>query len=142
MNLIEELVKFWNLYAPFKDADEKYFNRLIECNRINYVSRETLIGVCESWRVDYEQLGRIMCHEPVDIFKENITDGPVAYVNNVIVHPNHRDGLVLKTLQAECFMKNFGAKYFGGNRLKKTTPFRIYKREEVSYGWERIGSKR
>jgi hypothetical protein len=144
MDLLEELVRFYYAYDKFQtnylqpEEALKYHGAILSKGRVCHVGGEEgeLLGYCESWRLTYEQFGRILCGEPFFVESEDIEHGPLAYVANVTVHPSARRGRVIKELTSQFFEKNKDAEYFVGEaKRKKTQPVKVFKMQEAYKKW-------
>lgn len=114
-----------------------YFETACRKDRIIVVTEhERVVGYVESWRINFEQFGRIVCHQPFDIGAESIEDGPICYLSNIYIRPSHRNSGVIRELRYNFFKQNLGAKYFVGEALrKKTQPIKVFKMQEAYKKW-------
>lgn len=110
-----------------KEEIDKYHMNLIEKNRLLfYAQGEKLLGYVESWRLDYDQWGRIVCHESFSPCDNDVTHGDICYVANVWVDKEHRNSQPIQMLKNSFFIQNCDAKYFVGHALrKKTQPIKV-----------------
>lgn len=101
--------------------------------RLLYVEQDgELLGYVESWRINYQQFGRKLCGEPVDIEKEDIETGKICYINNVTIRPDVRKGLTIKLLRNKFYLQNIDAEYVVGERNgKKHRPVKVFKMRDV-----------
>lgn len=138
-DLQEELAYFYHNYDGFPGAklsqeeSVAYFKVACDKGRVVACTEATgkLLGYCESWRIGYEQLGRIVANEPFNIKDEDIETGKICYVFNVTVHPDFRQGYVMEYLVSQFFTQNFMCDYFIGQaRRKKHQPLKVFKRQE------------
>ena len=91
------------------------------------VENKQLVGYVESWRLDYEQFGRLLCSRDFDVGLEDIQHGPILYLANVTVRPDYKNTWVIRNLRDQLFHKNLDATYFLGEALrKKTQPVKIF----------------
>lgn len=139
-NIIEQLTniyytqEWWQKNKlPFEEA-VKYHARLFEKGRIIVYEEEgKVLGYVESWRINYEQFGRIICHNGFSAYLENVNDGNICYVANCWIHPEWRGGNVYKALRLKFFQQNHTCDYFVGEALrKKTQPVKVFKRTDIS----------
>ena len=136
--LLEQLVKLYEDHAYFEPGTTHGLRRnllfLLEQGRLVWHrEEERVVGVVESWRLDFDQWGRKVCHEPVDIHTENIITGPVCYFANVIILPGHRTSGVVRILRDLFFHQNRDAEFFVGLALrKKTQPIKVFRASELS----------
>jgi len=138
VNVIEQLIAFhrkekWH-QKELSDADlTLYFESVLRKGRLLLCqdSNGNVLGYCESWRITFEQLGRILCGESFSAVHENINDGNIAYVANAHIAQEHRDSWVYKYLRSQFFKQNFMCTHFVGEaRRKKSEPFKCFKRSE------------
>lgn len=112
-----------------------YHERLLmQGNIITIVEDEMLRAYVEIWKITYEQMGRLFCGETVYALEENITDGPIAYINNAWVDPNYRAGKTVDSMMRE-FIKRFrDCEYVVGRREKYNKTFRAYRMKHLTKG--------
>jgi len=145
MDLIDELLHFYYVHDLFQkdylDYEEarKYHEVAVSKGRIHYVSDGVrLLGYCESWRINFEQFGRIICGLPFNIKNEDIETGKIAYVANVTIHPEHRKSSVIKELTRLFFKSNIGCDFFCGiARRKKHSPVKVFTAQEAYKKWSK-----
>ena len=95
-----------------------------------------VLGYVESHRLDFEQLGRVACSKPFHLLEEDIENGPIAYLSNMCIVPNFRQGWVFKELTKRFFTLNETADFFVGREIKKKhQPMKIFKRQETYMKW-------
>lgn len=143
MNLVDELLYFYYVYDKFQkdylDEEEarKYHEIAVKKGRINYVSDgNILLGYCESWRINFEQFGRIICGLPFNIKNEDIETGEIAYVANTTIHPEHRRSYVIRSLTRQFFKSNIDCKFFCGiARRKKHQPVKVFSAQQAYKKW-------
>ena len=144
MNLIDELTQFYYDYETYHETKlsqkeaRAYFQVALEKDRIRHISvslggREQLIGYVESWRLDYDHFGRVLCGERFNIRTEDIERGPIAFVANTCVHPDFRMGKTIHDLKWLFVLHNYDAKYFCGEARhnRRSQPLKIFPREKV-----------
>lgn len=154
MSLIDDLTEIYLNYETWHtrklsyEEAHSYYGVCTGKNRIlaRYLPGEEkkVVGYVESWRINYEQFGRILCRLPFDIGIENITDGNICYVEGTWIHPDYRRGYVYKDLVSEFFIQNASCEFFVGEAfrkqagmlkvLKRTDAIRKYLKEEVLSG--------
>lgn len=104
-----------------------YHERLInQGNILTYVEDGILIGYVEVWRINYDQLGRILCEVPFYVFDENITNGNIAYIHNMWIKPEHRMNLVKRKILKEFFNKFASCEFLFLRRVKWNYMFKVY----------------
>ena len=139
-NLVDEIHYFWKNYDPttiYSLSDSRVKEQiqvLLDKGRILAVTdREdgSLLGYVESWRINYEQFGRIICQQPFNVLLEDINNGTICYLSNITIHPDHRRSTVINTLKDKFFLQNNMCEYFVGEaKRKKTQPLKVFTRQE------------
>lgn len=143
--MIEELTRIYlNEYRQeeeklSEEEQRKYFDYVLSKNCIHtYGTHDNLLGFIESWRLDFQQFGRLICYAPFNIYEENITEGPICYLANIWIHPEHRRGAVIRQFKYDFFRCNMDAEYFVGEAFrKKTQPIKVFKKQEAYKKWAR-----
>jgi hypothetical protein len=94
---------------------------------------QEIIGFIELWRINYEQLGRIMVHGLIDAREENTTDGELCFLANLAIHPSHYRGPVADLLRRRFFKENYTCSFFCGDSRRRAHhhTFNIYPRTEI-----------
>mgnify|MGYP001193182069 FL=1 len=88
-------------------------------------------GYIETWRVNYDQLGRIVCDEPFHIEHEDIQTGNIAYIAGLTIRPELRSSCTMLDLKHRFFMANFMCEYFiGEKRNKRHAPLKVFTRTQ------------
>jgi hypothetical protein len=92
-----------------------------------------VIGFIELWRINYEQLGRIMVHGLIDAREEDTSSGSICFLANLAIHPEHRNGPVADILRHRFFKENYTCQFFCGDsrRKKHHHTFNVYPRTEM-----------
>jgi ribosomal protein S18 acetylase RimI-like enzyme len=123
----------WHKDALSDSELEHYFDVLLKKERILMVmDKELVLGYVESWRINFEQLGRILCGERFCAESEDVQTGAIAYVANTHVLPQYRNFGVVSSLKNQFIKQNFTCKYFVGEaRRKKHQPFKCFNRSEI-----------
>jgi len=142
MKLVDELVRIylneetWH-QTKLSEAEAKaYYEVALTKGRVLAYQSEDgeLLGYVESWLIDFGQFGRILCHLPFDISREDIQSGPICYVAGTWIKPSERGfkATIFKYLVSQFFRQNFHAEFFVGEaRRKKTAPLKVLKRTEA-----------
>lgn len=133
MTLIEQLTNIyetketWHKNKLSKEEANIYHERLLmQGNIITIVEDDILKGYIEIWKINYEQLGRLMCGETIFAFDENITDGIIAYVNNGWISPDYQNTKMAKKLE-DSFKDRFkDCKFIARKRHKYNEAFKVY----------------
>lgn len=138
-SLLDKLTEFYYLYEykeggplPLHEAYDVIAHLLIS-NRYNILQYEgELVGYIEAWRVTENQLGKLLADEQLKIKEENISDGPLCYVNNIVIHPELRGSRVINQLIVDMYDKNKDVDIFVWHqRSSKHAPIRIYLNKEL-----------
>jgi len=93
-----------------------------------------IIGFIELWRINYEQLGRILVHGMIDARKEDTENGNICFLANLAIRPDHRGDMCLdRLLRNRFFKENYGCEYFCGDSRRRIHhhTFNVYKRSEI-----------
>ena len=114
----------WQTRLMPREDIVKYFHTMIERGNIiaEYTENE-LLGYVESWHINYEQFGRIICDTKNLFFtyNENTTNGNICYLANIWINPKCRQGIVFKNLESEFFKRNNNCDYYVGHAWRKTS---------------------
>ena len=132
--LNEELYnESWQRTKLTREEADYYFQTLTDKERLFCCTNEgQLIGFVETWKLDYEQFGRIIAGEPFCPCTENIEEGEVAYVGDVWVHPDYRKGRTIHILKEAFKEMNRDCKYFVGEAKRKACqPIKVMKRKDI-----------
>lgn len=141
-NIVKQLVDIyyreenWHSFKMESLEAIEYHRILLDKGRIIfYMLDDTVLGYCESWRIDYAQLGRLLCKQSFDASKEDVQNGSICYVANVWIDKEYRgewqNAPIIKAMTYEFFKDNFDADFFCGEAFrKKHQPFKIYKRTD------------
>lgn len=124
--MLDELIRFYFEYEDYHDEKlfhedaKEYFKILLEKGRLRAIYADgQLQGYYESWRISYEQLGRIVSGQPFNIKTEEIQTGNICFINSVTIHPDYRRSDVINRLSKECFKQNKDCDYFIGQKNGK-----------------------
>lgn len=138
IGIIEQLIQFhrsekWHSSHKTDEELKEYFEIVLRKRRVLMTFEgEKMLGYCESWRINFEQFGRKICHEPIFVDSEDIETGLIAYVANVHILPEHRDGWVYKDLRNQFIKQNFMCQFFVGEATrKKHSPVKVFNRSEM-----------
>jgi len=146
--MIEQLLEFYYKYDKFQNncSDESKIRRIYEImherDRLHmYLDNSgELLGYGESWRINFEQFGRIVCGQNFydHLEDEDIETGNIAYLANVTIHPDWRGTYVLGILRNDFFTKNYTAEYFCGHaKRKKHQPMKVFTKQQAFAKWVR-----
>ena len=137
--LIDQLTKIylkketWHKNKLTEEQSNEYHEKLmINGNILTYIKSGELIGYLEFWRINYEQLGRLICGQPILTDVEDLLSGNIAYINNMFIDSNHRNGDAFEFLASMFLSRNKDAELFVTFRpLKHNKPIQVYRREEL-----------
>lgn len=140
MNIIEQLTHIyhteenWHIKKLSIEESNKYHEKLLMQNNIGVFTKDgEVLGYFECWRINFEQFGRLVCGVPVYTFEENITDGNIALVNNVWIHPDHRNGEVYKYLRNKFYELNHNCDFYVGFALRKNhQPIKVFTKDKLN----------
>jgi len=132
MEIINQLVTIYNTLdsdRALTDLEAKrYYSQMLAHGRLHlYTDRGYVIGLIESWRLDYEQLGRVICWHEFNALEEDVTVGPVAYISDIWVRPESRGTGKTKILIEMFKQANSDAEYYVSHRANhKVKYYRVY----------------
>lgn len=119
--------EFWHKKKLSIEDSNKYHEKLLmQGNILTYVKDDALVGYVEVWRINYEQLGRILCEKPFFVFDENITGGNIAYIHNMWIAPESRMILVKKEIFRDFISKFSDCEFLFLRRVKWNYMFKVY----------------
>lgn len=123
----------WHLNRLSKEEANLYHRTLLNMGNIfTYVANDELLGYVEFWRIDREQLSRLVLNETVYALQEDISNGEIAYINNMWITPTQRNGHVFNILSQLFLENNKDATHFITFRgTKHNKPMQVYKRDEL-----------
>lgn len=139
LNIIEQITfiylncENWHKSKLSEQEANLYHERLlVNGNIMTYVKDGALRGYIEFWRISAEQLGRIIIGDPILTDIEDITNGQIAYIANMWIDPEYRNGEAFEMLGSMFLIKNKDASVFVACRnLRHNKPVQVYKREEL-----------
>jgi hypothetical protein len=127
LTFIYQHVETWHKKKLSNAEANLYHERLLmQGNIVTIVEDGVLKGYIEIWRINYEQLGRLMCGETIFAFDENITDGNIAYVNNGWIAEDYRNIDMARKLEKKFMEKFKDCKYISRKRQKYSESFKVY----------------
>lgn len=145
LSLIDQIYKFHMEYDTIEhnpDRLKEWIQFSLDRDRYSLaMDGDRLLGYVESWRINYEQFGWIMCNTPtppniVD-WEWNISDGNIAYLANIVIHPDFRGKTVIKLLKNMFWEKNFVCDFFLGEaKRKKHQPVKVFNKQQF---WKKYG---
>lgn len=133
MSLIDRLIEFhrreyWSQQLSDSEARAYYRTALDKGRIILYVEDGLCQGYLESFRLDFERLGRLLCNQRFNIALEDINTGPICYVNSIYLEPEVRMRWSLSYFKHRLFLENPDAEIFIGERAGRNGSLRIYNR--------------
>ncbi len=133
ITFIYQNLELWHK-NKLSEADSNIYHErlLLNGNIITYVEGDRLLGYVEFWRISAEQLGRIIVGDPIETDVEDITSGPICYINNMFILEDYRGGAAFEMLATMFLMKNRDASVFVACRnLKHNKPVQVYSRNDL-----------
>ena len=115
------------------EAIQKYHSWLLEKDLIRFVMPGCrLFAYISYYRLSFEQLGRMVCHEDLDVYNEDLEHGPICWVTDVTIDQTCKEPWVPMELKRQFFEKNHDATYFIGHAIykKRSQPIRVFKATE------------
>lgn len=101
---------------------------------------DKVVGVCETWRVDYDLLGRMVCKQAVVVDAEDTESGNIAYVCNVWIHPDYRKGKTVLKMKREWYKRFHDCEYFCGHAQRKSVGmYKVFKKEDLKSNLFKFG---
>ena len=113
---------------------------MLDKNRIAYYCvGKRIVGYVESWRVNYYQLGKIICGETFDPEYEMVNQGHILYIANVWIDEDYKGQKILSILKEAVFRHNIQCEYIVGEKInKKSQPVKVWKMQDW---WNKLGVK-
>lgn len=139
MASIYQLIEFYYRHDRFQDnpmgIDDAmdYHQAILDKKAIvSYEENDELLGYAEFWRINNEQLGRIVLGQNFSAKWEDINSGTICYLSNVTVRPDKRGLGVIRELRNKFFEANKDCDYFiGYAKRKKTQPWKIFTKQQA-----------
>lgn len=141
--MAEQLVNIYYKYEHWQ-ADTRmgredallYHRTMLERGVIRVLTDGKVVcGYLEVWRLDWSQLGRLLCGQPFCSMQEDVLSGPVAWVANIFVLPDYRHGRVIRQLKKMFLEQHGGCTNFAGDKVKRgARPFQIFTRDKLLQG--------
>ncbi len=133
MDITEQLVQIYkDEVRPYGTLTElearRYYNKMVAHGRIHlYMDSSYIAGFIESWRLDYEQLGRVVCWSDFNALEEDVTNGDIAYISDIWIRDYKRGTGVTKILIDMFKNANRDAEYYVSRRHKNKVKYiRVY----------------
>lgn len=117
-------VEYTDLFNSLYAALEK--DRIIECRR-----HGKLVGFAEYWMVTFEQIERLYEYRNFDIAVEDVQNGPICFVAEVIIKEDFRKTSVMRYLYREFSNKTRHCQFIANEaRHSKRNKFVVHKRKQ------------
>jgi len=138
--MISELRRFYKtidvqVEHPMDDyAIDQYHSYMIGKDAISMVIENgRLLGYVAYYRINFEQLGRLVCQLPFNALAEDIVSGNILYLIDISIDPEYRGTHVIKELKQMFFSKNADCDFFIGHAIykKRSQPIRVFKKTEI-----------
>ena len=138
MDLVTELCKVyenedWHSIRLSDEEARRYHEHGLQNGSILCATEDGVLkGYLEIWKLSFEQLGRVLCGEPFSPMQEEVFHGPVAYLANIWIKSDERDGRIMKILRLKFFGHTTECKFITGHLTKRLhAPFQIFKRGRI-----------
>jgi ribosomal protein S18 acetylase RimI-like enzyme len=133
MDIVKQLVEVYkklhnDTLALTNLEASRYYSQMLAHNRIQIeLDNVNVVGFIESWRLNYEQLGRVVCWKDFSALTEDVYSGNIAYVSDIWVDESKRKNGIEKLLIDKFRKANEDADYFVAEKNKsKVKYFRCY----------------
>lgn len=125
--------EWWQSHNETVEGITLYHQTMIDKGNLLYIERDgKLLGYVEFWLINFEQFGKLVCHEHFSAIHEDTTTGNISYVANTWIAKDYRRSWVYKSLRNLYYKCSNKCEYFVGNALrKKTQPIKVFKRSEM-----------
>jgi Ni,Fe-hydrogenase III component G len=125
-----QIYEKYETYIPKRISKEVFFTytqKLIDQGNILLAcDGERVVGYVEVWRLNFEQFGRVVCGVDVVADTEDVISGKLAYVANVWIDEEYREGFglkkpvsVVKYLRRKYYIFTRGCEYHCGTANRK-----------------------
>jgi len=132
--MIKQLLKiYYEEEKRFKTkmsySEAEYYHRHLLTNKniLCVVTKGKIIAYVEYYKVNYEQLNKLLWNEPFSVVKEDLTGGQHCYVANIWVSKDSRFS-ALKELKYKWDKEINKCLTISGHRYKYNGKTRFYKR--------------
>lgn len=113
------------------DANLYHERLLMQGNIITHITDGMLDGYLEFYRINYEQLGRILCDIQLGD-DEDLLTGDIAFINRMWIKEEFRNTRIFNMLGAIFLERNKDANIFATiQQHKNHKPFQVYSKEEL-----------
>ena len=137
MNTYFNKEKFHRKLLSHNDA-ALYFSRAIATKNIVFeVIDQNIVGYLEIWRLDKEQLAKIVNYENIDSLHENLTRGEFVFIAGLYIDKAYRRKSIVQKLKRKMEDIQSNHPYLGVvmDDLKYNRRLRIMKRDsQMLYG--------
>lgn len=128
-DIIAQLIKvymteeWWHSERLSLEDSWKYFKCLLMKGNLIYREDDgMLVAYAEVYYITPKQLKKLSDDEPFPVLEENITDGDIAYVQNLWIKEGYRGNGMLRSMKRD--VKS--TLYFAGKEQKNNNRFRIW----------------
>ena len=117
---------------PVKQAFIHFETAFFRENLIVSVDNKgNVLGYMEYWRINYEQLGRLLCKDDFLYDLEDTSSGNICYFANTWIDPRERKDEVFRQMKHLFFVNNKNCEVIVGEPSKRPNTVKIYKKPEV-----------
>ena len=136
-SIIEQLNNIYYKYRkvtiilPVDELTSYHERHLMNGNIITYIVNGELLGYIESWKISYEQLGRICCNLTL-AHEEDLISGNICLITFMYITPDMRNAEVFLNLGKTLIDRNKNCTHFVAMQFpKKHKQIQVYSREEI-----------
>lgn len=128
--------EFWWFDVIEQDRErlEATIALLIDRKNIFWVKDgDEIVGVCETWKINYETLGKMVCKIDTPLDLVDTTSGNIAYVMNIWVHEDYRKSSAMELMKKRWFELYGDVEYYCGHAKRKSVGmYKTFKVSELS----------
>lgn len=137
MTIIAQLTRIYNEKETYhktrlseQEANE-YHKKMLDMRQIlTYVVDGELIGYLEFYRITFEQFGRICCEQQLSN-TEDLSSGPIAFINRMYIKEEHRRSELFMNLVNEFIERNIDADHYATlQHHKKHKSLQVFYRKD------------
>ena len=138
MKISEQLTNIYHKFESWhkkklsiEESNQYHEKLLMQGNIITIIEDEELKAYIEVWRINHEQLGRIVCDIPFFVYDENIVNGQIAYIANMWIDEMYRETIINQKL-VQNFINKFGdCDFVVGKKTNRHNNFRAYSMKQI-----------
>ena len=135
MDIVPQLVRIyleeekWHKNKLSEEEAKKYYKEIIKKKNLScHTNKEgVVIGYIEWFAVSHEQFKRLVNNDSFHIGEEDISNGPICWVNDVWIKDSERFNGVYKKLRNSLFNATKHCEYYTGKEVKRNRRLRIFK---------------